>query len=165
MDCSMPGFSVLHHLLEFAQSCPLSPSCYLTTSSSAAVFSFALNLSQHPGIFQWVGSLAVHIRWPKYWSFSLSIIGPSSKYSGLISFRTDWFDLLAVQGTLKSLLQYHHLLSYIPLNAPHFLMNLCLCFSHWLEYLLLFLVRVHLLCQTSLIISFPPTKILFSTVY
>ena len=49
---------------------------------------------------------SVHIRWPKYWSFSLSI-NPSNEYSGLISFRIDWIDLLAVQGTLKSLLQYH----------------------------------------------------------
>ena len=52
--------------------------------------------------------LALHIRWPKYWSFSFSI-SPSSEYSGLISFRSDWFDLLAVQGTIKSLLQYHNL--------------------------------------------------------
>ena len=48
----------------------------------------------------------LHTRWPKYWSFSFSI-SPSNEYSGLISFRTDWFDLLAVQGTLKSFLQYH----------------------------------------------------------
>ena len=59
----------------------------------------ALSLFQHQGLFQRVG-----IRWPKYWSFS---IGPSSEYSGLISFRIDWFDLLAVQGTLKSLFQHH----------------------------------------------------------
>ena len=50
--------------------------------------------------------LALHFRWPKYWSFSFSI-SPSNQYSGLISFRIDWFDLFAVQGTLKSLLQYH----------------------------------------------------------
>ena len=49
---------------------------------------------------------ALHIRWPKYWSFSFSI-SPSSEYSGLISFRMDWLDLLAVQGTVKSLLQHH----------------------------------------------------------
>ena len=49
---------------------------------------------------------ALHIRWPRYWSFSFSI-SPSNEYSGLISFRMDWFDLLAVQGTLKSLLQHH----------------------------------------------------------
>ena len=48
----------------------------------------------------------LHIRWPKYWSFSFSI-SPSSEYSGLISFRMDWLDLLAVQGTLKNLLQHH----------------------------------------------------------
>ena len=58
------------------------------------------NLSQHQGLFQWIGSC---ITWPKYWSFSFS---PSSEYSGLISFRIDWFDLLAVQRTLKSLFQY-----------------------------------------------------------
>ena len=63
----------------------------------------ALNLSQQWGLFQWV---ALHIRWPKYRSFSFSI-SPSSKYSGLISFRLDWLDFLAVQGTLKSLLQKH----------------------------------------------------------
>ena len=50
--------------------------------------------------------LALHIKWPKYWNFSFSI-SPSNEYSGLISFRIDWFDLLAVQGTLKSLLQHH----------------------------------------------------------
>ena len=50
--------------------------------------------------------LVLHIRWPKYWSFSFSI-SPSNEYSGLISFRIDWLDLLAVQGTLKSLLQHH----------------------------------------------------------
>ena len=93
MACSMPGFCVLHHLPEFAQthiywvndaiqlSHPVSPPS-----------SPALNLSQHPGLFQWVG-----IRWPKYWSFSFSI-SPSKGYSVLIFFRIDWFDLLAVQG-------------------------------------------------------------------
>ena len=57
----------------------------------------AFNLSQHQGLFQWVSS---SYHWPKYWSFSFSI-GPPNEYSGLISFRIDWFDLLAVQGTLK----------------------------------------------------------------
>jgi len=52
--------------------------------------------------------LVLHIRWPKYWNFSFSI-SPPCEYSGFISFRIDWFDLLAVQGTLKSLLQHHNL--------------------------------------------------------
>ena len=71
----------------------------------------------------------LHIRWPKYWSFSFSI-SPSNKYSGLISFRMDWFDLLAVQGTLKSLLQHHsskasdlQLPAYFMVQLPHLYMT------------------------------------------
>ena len=59
-----------------------------------------------PSIRIFSNESALHIRWPKYWSFSFSI-SPSNEYSGLISFRMDWFDLVAVQGTLKSLLQHH----------------------------------------------------------
>ena len=59
-----------------------------------------------PSIRVFSNELALHIRWPKYWSFNFSI-SPSSEYSEFISFRIDWFDLLAVQGTLKSLLQHH----------------------------------------------------------
>ena len=59
-----------------------------------------------PSIRVFSSESVLHIRWPEYWSFSLSI-SPSNEYSGLISFRIDWFDLLAVQGTLKSLLQHH----------------------------------------------------------
>ena len=61
-----------------------------------------------PSIRLFSNNLAFPIRWPKYWSFSFSI-SPSNKYSGLISFRIDWFDLLDVEGTLKSLLQHHDL--------------------------------------------------------
>ena len=59
-----------------------------------------------PSIRVFSNESVLHIRWPKYWSFSLSI-SPSNEYSGLISFRMDWLDLLAVQGALKSLLQHH----------------------------------------------------------
>ena len=62
--------------------------------------------SVFPSIRVFSNELVLHIRWPKYWSFSFSI-SPSNEYSGLISFRIDWLDLLAVQGTLKSLLQHH----------------------------------------------------------
>ena len=105
MDCSTLGFPVLHYPLEFAQTyvhCvndAIQPSHSLLPSSHPA-----LSLSQHQGFFP--SESALHIQWPKYWSFSFSII-PSSEYSGLISFRMDWFDFLAVQGTLKCLLQYH----------------------------------------------------------
>ena len=84
-----------------SNSCPLSQWCYLTISSSVALFYFCLQLFPASGSFLmgWLCS-----RWPKYWSFSIS---PSNEYSGLISFRIDWFDLLADWGTLKSLLQHH----------------------------------------------------------
>ena len=105
IDCSRPGFPVLHRLPgEAAQTHvhrvgdAVQPSHPLSSP-----FPPALNLSQHQGLFQW---LSCQIRWPKYWSFSFNI-SPSNEYSGLISFRTDWLDLLAVQGTLKSLLQCH----------------------------------------------------------
>ena len=65
----------------------------------------------------------VHIRWPKYWSFSFNI-SPSSEYSGLISFRMDWLDLLAVQGTLKSLLQHHSSKASILLCSAFFIVQL-----------------------------------------
>ena len=67
--------------------------------------------------------LALHIRWPKYWSFSFSI-DPANEYSELISFRTDWFDLLAVQGTLKSLLQHHSSKASILQGSTFFMVQL-----------------------------------------
>ena len=68
---------------------------------------FLLLPSVFPSITVFSSESALHIRWPKYWSFSFSI-SPSSEYSGLISFRIDWLDFPAVQGTLKSLLQHHN---------------------------------------------------------
>ena len=85
-----------------SNSYPLSQWCHLIISSSASPFFFCLHSSLTLGSFS--NQLALHIRWPKYWSFSIT---PSTEYSGLISFRIDWFYLLAVQGTLKSLLQHH----------------------------------------------------------
>ena len=87
-----------------SDSCPLSRWCYITILSLPPPFAFAFSLSQHQGLFQWLSSSH---QWPKYWSFKFSI-HPSSEYSGLISFRIDWFDLLAVRGTLKGL-QHHNL--------------------------------------------------------
>ena len=78
-----------------------------------------------PSVFPSIGifsnKLALHIRWPKYWSFSIS---PSNEYSGLISFRIDWFDLRAVQGTLKSLLQHHNLKALILQHSAIFMVQL-----------------------------------------
>ena len=94
MDCSTPGLPVLHHLPELAQthvhyvSDAVQPSHPLLSPSCPA-----FSLSQHQGLFS---ESALRIIWPKYCSFSIS---PSNDYSGLISFRSDWFDLLAVQDS------------------------------------------------------------------
>ena len=79
--------------------------------------------SLFPSIRVFANESALCIRWPKYWSFSFSI-SPSNEYSGLISFRIDWFDLLAVQGTLKSLLQYHSLKASILWCSAFFMVQL-----------------------------------------
>ena len=76
-----------------------------------------------PSIRDFSSDSAVHIRWPKYWSFSFSI-SPSNEYSGLISFWVDWFDLLVVQGTLKSLLQHHNSKASILWRSPFFIVQL-----------------------------------------
>ena len=76
-----------------------------------------------PSISVFSNESVFHIRWPKYWSFSFSI-SPSNEYSGLISFRMDWLDFLAVQGTLKSLLQHHSSKASIPLHSAFFLVQL-----------------------------------------
>ena len=98
LDCSSPGFPVHHQLLELTQTHvhqvgdAIQPSHPLLPTTPLALFS---------------SESALHIRWPKYWSFCFSNSHPN-EYSGLISFRIDWFDLLAVQGTLKRLLQHRN---------------------------------------------------------
>jgi len=79
--------------------------------------------SMFPSIRVFSNESALHIRWPKYWSFSFSI-SPSDEYSGLISFRMDWLDLLAVQGTLKSLLQHHSSKASILQRSAFFIVQL-----------------------------------------
>ena len=118
-DCSMPGCLVLLCLPKFAQthvhwvrdvmqpSHPMSPLLLLP--------------SIFPSVRVFSTKLAIHIRWPKYWSFSIS---PSKKYSGLISLHIDWFDLLAVQGTFRSLLQHHSLKASILWCSDFFIAQL-----------------------------------------
>ena len=103
MHCSTPTFPVHHQLLQLAQTHvhPISDTIQL----SHPPFSLsppAFNLSQHQGLFN---ESVLHIRWPQYWSFNFSI-SPSNKYSQLISFKIHWFNLVAVKGTRKSLLQH-----------------------------------------------------------
>ena len=84
---------------------------------------FLLLPSNFPSIRLFSNESALHIRWPKYWSFSLNF-SPSNEYSGLISFRIDWLDLLAVQGTLKSLLQHHSSKPSIHQRSAFFIVQL-----------------------------------------
>ena len=103
MDCSTPGFPVHHQLPELTQTHVLKS----VMPSNHLILCHPLLL---PSIFHSIRVFskesALHIKWPKYWSFSFTI-SPSSEHPGVISFRMDWLDLLAVQGTLKSLLQHH----------------------------------------------------------
>ena len=103
MDCSIPGLSVPHHLLKFSQ---VYVHCIGDTRHLILWHPLLLLSSIFPIIRDFSYELAVCIRWPKYWSFSFSI-SPSKEHSGLISLKIDWFDLLIVQGTLRSLLQHH----------------------------------------------------------
>ena len=103
MDCNTSGLPVHHQLPEFTQTrCPLRPTNHLILCHPLLLL---------PSIFPSIRALSnesvLHIRWPKYWSFSFSI-SPSKEYSGLIYFRNDWLDLLEVQRTLKSLLQHRN---------------------------------------------------------
>ena len=100
MDCSTSGSPVLHWVC--SNSCPLSWWCHPSISPSVVPFSCPQSF---PASVFW-NEVALRIRWPKYWSFNFSV-SPSNECSGLISFRIDWFDLQANQGTLKSLLQSH----------------------------------------------------------
>ena len=108
MDCSTPGSPVLHYLPEFVQIHVHWVSVMLSNHLLFCPCSFLLLPSIFPSIRVFFKESALHIRKPEYWSFSFSI-SPSNEYSGLISFRIDWFNLLAVQGALKSPLQHHNL--------------------------------------------------------
>ena len=120
MDCSTPDLSVHHQLLDLAQTLVHRVSDDIQTS-------YPLSSSPPPSIFLSIrvfsNESVLHIRWPKDWSFSFSI-SPSNEYSGLISFRMDWLDVLGVQGTLKSLLQHHSSKASILQRSAFFIVKL-----------------------------------------
>ena len=123
VDCTLPGFPVHHQLPEPTQthvhrvSDAIQPSPPLSSPSPLP--------SIFPSFRVFSNESVLDIRWPKYWSFSFSI-SPSNEYSGLISFRMDWLDLLAVHGTLKSLLQPHSSKASILWHSAFFIVQ----FSH-----------------------------------
>ena len=104
MDCSTPRLTVHHQLSEFTQT--LSIELMMPSNHLILCHPLLLLPSIFPSIRVFSNESALRIKWPKYWSFSFSI-SPSNEHSGLISCRRVWLDLLAVQGTLKSLLQHH----------------------------------------------------------
>ena len=122
MNCSVPDIPVLYHLLEFA---PVLMSTESVRPSNHLILCRSLLLlpSTFPSIRVFSNVLTLCIRWPKYWSFSFSI-SLSNEYTGLNSFRIDWFDLLAVQGTLKSLLQHHSFNASILWYSAFFMVQL-----------------------------------------
>ena len=120
MDCSMPGIPVYHQLLELTQTHGHRVSDAIQPSHHLLSPSLAFNLSS---IRVFSDESVLCIRWPNYWSFSFSI-SPSNEYSGLISFRMDWFDLLVIQGTLKSLLQHHSSKPSILQHSAFFIIQL-----------------------------------------
>ena len=123
VDCSTLGSSILHTLLEFARL--MSIESVMLYNHLILCHPLLLPPSIFPSIRVFSKESVLHIRWPKYWSFSFSI-SPSNEYSGLISFRMDWFDLLAAQGTLKSLLQPHSSEASVLQHSAFFIVQ----FSH-----------------------------------
>ena len=121
MDCSMPGLPVHHQLLELTQTHVR----WVSDAIHYLILCHPLLLlpSFFPSMRVFSNESALCIRWPKYWSFSFNI-SPSSEYSGLISFRMDWLDLLSVQETLKSLLQHHSSKSSILQCSAFFVVQL-----------------------------------------
>ena len=130
MDCSIPGFPVPHQLLEFTQThVHWVGDANQPTHSLSYPSPPAFNLSQHQGLLsQFFTSGGQSI-----WSFSFSI-SPSNEYSGLISFAIDLFDLLAVQGILKSLLQHHHSKASILRCSDFFMVQLTSVYDYWKDY-------------------------------
>ena len=121
MDCSSPGFPVHHQLTLRADS--MSIESVMPSNHLILCHSLLLLFSIFPSNRVFSNESVLYIRWPKYWSFSFNIRA-SNEYSGLISFRMDWLDLLAVQGTLKSLLQHHSLKASILRHSAFFIVQL-----------------------------------------
>ena len=121
MDCSMSGFPVFHYLPSLLRF--MSIESVMSFNHLILYCPLLLLLSVFPSIRVFSSESALHIRWPEYWSFSFSS-NPSSEYLGLISLRIDWFDLLSVQGTLKSLLQHHSSKASVLLCSPFLMVQL-----------------------------------------
>ena len=136
MDCSMPGLPVHHQLLTLLKL--MSIESLMPSNHLILYHPLLLSSSIFPSIRVFSNESAPHIRWTKYWSFNFNI-SPTNEHPGLISFRMDWLDILAVQGTLKSLLQHHSSKASI-LHCSAFVIvhtiTLTSIHDHWKNYIL-----------------------------
>ena len=123
MNHSTPGLPVHHQLPEFIQSVFMSIEWVMPSNHLILCCPLLLPPSIFPSIRVFCNESVLRVRWPKYWSFSFNI-SPSDEHPGLISFKMDWLDLLAVQGTLKSLLQYHSSKASILQHSAFFIVQL-----------------------------------------
>ena len=130
MDCSMPGLPVHHQLPELKL---MSTESVMPSKHLMLCCPLLLLPSIFPSISIFSNEKVLSIRWPKYWSFSFSI-SPSNEYSGLISFRIDWLALLAVQGTLKSLLQHHSSKASVLRHSALFTVQLIFIRDYWKKH-------------------------------
>ena len=121
IDCNMPNFPIHHQILELLKL--MSIESVMPSNHLIHRCPLLLSPSIFPNIRVFSSESVLHIRWPEYWSFSFSI-SPSNEYSGVISFRMDWLDLLAVQGTLKGLLQHHSSKASILWHSAFFIVQL-----------------------------------------
>ena len=165
MDCCTPDFPVLH-TVSWSVLKPMSIESVMPSNHLILCHPLLLP-SIFPSIRVFSSESALHIRWPKYWSFSFSI-SPSNEYSGLISFRIDWFDL-AVQGTLKNLFQHHSSKALIlrcsaffmvQLSHPYVSIGKTIALTRWT-----FVGKVMSLlfnAQSKLVIAFLPGSVFYS---
>ena len=165
MDCSMPGLPIHHQLSEFTKTHvnqigdDIQLSHLLSSPSPPAIF---------PSIRVFSNESTLHIRWPKYWSFSFNK-SPSNEHSGLISFRMDWLDLLAVQGTLESLLKHHSskasilwcsVFFIVQLSHPYMIIGKTIALTRWIFVCKVMSLSFNMLSR--LVITFlPRSKCLF----
>ena len=140
MDCSTPGLPVHQQLPVFTQI----HVHWVGDAINHLILCRPLLLlpSIFPSIRVFSNESVICMRWPEYWSFSFSV-SPSNEYSGLISFRVDWFDLLSGQGTLKSLLQHHSSKASIFLCSAFFIVQLTSIHDHWKSHSLDYTKKMH----------------------
>ena len=129
MDCSRPGYPVLHHLPDFAQIF-MSIESVMPSNHLILCHPFLFLPSIFPSIRVFSNESVLHIRWTKHWSISFSI-SSCNEYSGLVSFRIEWLDLLAVHGTLKSILQQHSSKASILQCSAFFMIQLTSTHDYW----------------------------------